>query len=111
MEDLEFCKLKAIRLISCEHFGVSPLEFISQRREKRLVQCKFASFYLARKLTTHSLPAIGKEFGSHHTTVLYGTRRASELINKDDGFKQSVNEIFDQLNFQKDDPNRFSLST
>jgi len=39
---------------------------------------------LAKELTNHSLPEIGEAFGGRdHTTVLYATRKITELRDSD----------------------------
>jgi chromosomal replication initiator protein len=47
--------------------------------------------YLARQLTTRSLPEIGRRFGKRdHTTVLHACRRVEALCGEDPLFKQEV---------------------
>ena len=47
--------------------------------------------YLSRKLTTRSLPEIGRRFGGRdHTTVLHACRRVEELCAEDAAFRQEV---------------------
>jgi chromosomal replication initiator protein len=47
--------------------------------------------YLARILTTRSLPEIGRRFGGRdHTTVLHACRRVEALCQEDKEFKTEV---------------------
>ena len=47
--------------------------------------------YLARKLTTRSLPEIGRRFGGRdHTTVLHACRRVEALCAEDKDFSTEV---------------------
>jgi chromosomal replication initiator protein len=47
--------------------------------------------YLARQLTTRSLPEIGRRFGGRdHTTVLHACRRIEALCAEDPMFRQEV---------------------
>lgn len=39
--------------------------------------------YLCRELTDVSLPKLGYIFGRDHSTIIYATRRISDLIGKD----------------------------
>ena len=40
--------------------------------------------YLAKKMTSRSLPEIGRRFGGRdHTTVMHGVRRIEELMSLD----------------------------
>ena len=47
-------------------------------RKQRYARARQEAMYLARELTTHSLPSIGHHFGGRdHTTVLYGIRHVA----------------------------------
>jgi chromosomal replication initiator protein len=48
--------------------------------------------YLAKQLTSRSLPEIGKKFGNRdHTTVMHACSRVTELIGSDSSFAEDVN--------------------
>ena len=54
--------------------------------------------YLSRKLTTRSLPEIGRRFGGRdHTTVLHACRRIEALIEEDPLFRQEVDFLSQML--------------
>jgi len=62
-------------------YGFTIADIRSDRRGKNLALCRQEFFYLARKLTHFSLPAIGKYTGDKdHTTVLHGARRYERLM-------------------------------
>ena len=47
--------------------------------------------YLSRKLTTRSLPEIGRRFGGRdHTTVLHACRRVEALCLEDKAFSTEI---------------------
>ena len=47
--------------------------------------------YLAKQLTTRSLPEIGRKFGGRdHTTVMHAVRKIEELRGADSGFSEDV---------------------
>ena len=47
--------------------------------------------YLAKALTEHSLPEIGRKFGGRdHTTIMHGVRRIEELVVSDQGIQEDV---------------------
>jgi chromosomal replication initiator protein len=47
--------------------------------------------YLAKKLTSRSLPEIGKRFGGRdHSTVLHAVRKIEELLKSDDKLVREV---------------------
>jgi len=53
--------------------------------------------YLAKSLTSRSLPEIGRRFGGRdHTTVLHAIRKVDELIEADNALREDV-EILKRL--------------
>ena len=47
--------------------------------------------YLAKQLTTRSLPEIGRKFGDRdHTTVMHAVRKVEELCAIEGGFSEDV---------------------
>jgi chromosomal replication initiator protein len=47
--------------------------------------------YLAKSLTSRSLPEIGRRFGGRdHTTVLHAIRKVESLLSEDSGLKEEV---------------------
>ena len=47
--------------------------------------------YLAKKMTSRSLPEIGRRFGGRdHSTVLHAVRKIEELVKTDDKLAREV---------------------
>jgi chromosomal replication initiator protein len=47
--------------------------------------------YLAKQLTSRSLPEIGRKFGGRdHTTVMHAVRKIEELRSLDSSFSEDV---------------------
>ena len=71
-------------------FGITTEELLSRSRTERLAWPRQLAMYLARELTDHSLPAIGRAFaGRDHTTVLSACRRAGERVSAEpDAYEQ-----------------------
>ena len=54
--------------------------------------------YLSKKLTTKSLPEIGRKFtGRDHTTVIHAIKKIEELMSKDRQFEYEVQSITDRI--------------
>jgi len=54
--------------------------------------------YLARELTSESLPAIGRAFGGRdHTTVLHAWRRTEQRISTSIELRAAVDELRERL--------------
>jgi chromosomal replication initiator protein len=61
-------------------YNVGLLDLRSQRRTQPVTFYRQVAMYLAKELTTHSLPAIGRQFGGRdHTTVLHAWRKIAPL--------------------------------
>lgn len=69
-----------IQKATAEHFGLKQADLISERRTRSVARPRQAAMWLAKQLTTRSLPDIGRRFGGRdHTTVLHAVRRIEEL--------------------------------
>jgi chromosomal replication initiator protein len=83
-----------IQNAACQHFGLSREELISSSRTARVTWPRQVAMYLARELTSQSLPAIGRSFGGRdHTTVLHAWRRTSARIADDHASRQAVEQL------------------
>jgi chromosomal replication initiator protein len=69
-----------IQKAAAEHFGLKQADLVSERRTRAVARPRQAAMWLAKQLTTRSLPDIGRRFGGRdHTTVLHAVRRIEEL--------------------------------
>lgn len=74
-----------------QFYGIHPSEWLSPMRPVRIARPRQVAMYLARELTTNSLPDIGQRFGGRdHTTVLHAQRRIKELSDEDPKFALSI---------------------
>ncbi len=87
-----------IQAAACEHFGLSSEELLSSARTARIAWPRQVAMYLARELTSESLPSIGRHFGGRdHTTVLHAWRRTTTRIATDDVSREAVEKLSNQL--------------
>ena len=71
------------KLVSA-HFELKPLDLISARRSRAIARPRQIAMYLAKRLTTRSLPEIGRKFGGRdHSTVIHAVRKIEELRDQD----------------------------
>ncbi len=69
-----------IQKATAEHFGLKQADLVSERRTRSVARPRQAAMWLAKQLTTRSLPDIGRRFGGRdHTTVLHAVRRIEAL--------------------------------
>jgi chromosomal replication initiator protein len=79
-------------------FGVPIIEMASARRSRSVARPRQIAMFLARQLTTHSLPEIGREFGNRdHTTVMWAIERVEQLSTDDQGFAARIADLRDEL--------------
>lgn len=102
--------IRAIQMMVCEHFGVTYVDLVSQRRTQVLVRPRQAAMYLCKKHTTRSLPEIGRMFGGRdHTTVLHAVRKVPGLMEQDEQFAAAVLQINAKIQDQIDAANARAL--
>src|SRR5882762_6544899 len=74
-----------------EHFNIRLSEMTSERRARAVARPRQVAMYLAKQLTTRSLPEIGKKFGGRdHTTVMHAVRKIEELTLTDAALAEDV---------------------
>jgi chromosomal replication initiator protein len=74
-----------------EHFNIRLSEMTSERRARAVARPRQVAMYLAKQLTTRSLPEIGKKFGGRdHTTVMHAVRKIEELMLADAALAEDV---------------------
>jgi chromosomal replication initiator protein len=90
--------IEDIQRRTAEFYKLEVRDFHSPQRARRVARPRQVAMYLARKLTSRSLPEIGRRFGGRdHTTVLHACRRIEELCGEDPTFKQEVDFLSQML--------------
>lgn len=85
--------------VVAEHFGITPEDIMSKRRNTEYVLPRQICMYLCRKYTDDSLQSIGKAVGKKdHTTVIHGIEKITEDIEKNDELKGKIDIIIKKLN-------------
>tara|TARA_B100000579_G_scaffold39470_1_gene27609 strand:- start:20738 stop:22129 length:1392 start_codon:yes stop_codon:yes gene_type:complete len=75
-------------------FNISLTDMLSQRRSRPLARPRQIAMFLAKKMTTRSLPEIGRRFANRdHTTVIHAVKTITRLTEKDDEMKKNINQI------------------
>ena len=83
-----------IQNIVSNYFNISLSEMLSQRRSRPLARPRQIAMYLSKKMTTRSLPEIGRRFANRdHTTVIHAVKTISRLAEQDDEMKKNINQI------------------
>ena len=74
-----------------EHWNIRLTDMSSHRRARAVARPRQVAMFLAKQLTSRSLPEIGRKFGNRdHTTVMHAVSRVTELMEQDAEFAESV---------------------
>ena len=67
---------------------------LSQRRSRPLARPRQIAMFLAKKMTTRSLPEIGRRFANRdHTTVIHAVKTITRLRDKDEEMAKNIAQI------------------
>ncbi|MFV0491829.1 MAG: chromosomal replication initiator protein DnaA [Pseudorhodobacter sp.] len=67
-----------------EHYNIRLSDLIGPKRVRTIARPRQIAMYLAKSLTSRSLPDIGRRFGGRdHTTIMHGVRKIEELMATD----------------------------
>ncbi len=67
-----------------EHYNIRLSDMIGPKRVRNFARPRQIAMYLAKHMTSRSLPEIGRRFGGRdHTTVMHGVKRIEELKSLD----------------------------
>ena len=73
------------------HFNIRLGDMHSARRARNVARPRQVAMYLAKQLTSRSLPEIGRKFGGRdHTTVMHGVKRVEQLRETDAAFAEDI---------------------
>ncbi len=83
--------IEAIQRRVCEFYGIKQSEILSSNRKKDITNARHVAMYLSKKMTTNSLPEIGRKFGGKdHATVLHAVKRVNEKMNSDSSIASDI---------------------
>jgi chromosomal replication initiator protein len=72
-----------------DYYKVKVADLLSKKRTRFLARARQMAMFLAKELTSHSLPEIGDAFGGRdHTTVIHACRTMKELMESDTSLKE-----------------------
>ena len=87
-------KIEEILKVISRHFGVSKTDILSERRHRSVVWPRQIGMYLAKQLTSRSLPEIGRRFGGRdHTTVLHAIRKIEGELSGNPRLKDELEDL------------------
>ncbi len=92
-----------IQTIVCKHFKISKNEMLSPRRSRYLVRPRQTAIYLAKMLTSKSLPEIGRLFANRdHTTVIHSVKTIEKLRKDDNELNLSIDSLKNKILYKQE---------
>ncbi len=74
-----------------EHYNIKFMDMTSARRARVVARPRQVAMYLAKQLTSRSLPEIGRKFGGRdHTTVMHAVKKIEQLRSTDSAFAEDI---------------------
>ena len=74
-----------------DHYNIRLTDMHSPRRSRSVARPRQVAMYLAKSITSRSLPEIGRKFGGRdHTTVMHAVKKIEELKHEDVNFHEDI---------------------
>ena len=90
--------IEQIQRVVSNHYKLRLEELKSKNNSRQISFPRQVAMYLCKRLTKHSFPEIGREFGGkHHTTVIHSVEKIEALVSKDQNFHRVVSDLTDNL--------------
>jgi chromosomal replication initiator protein len=90
--------MERIARIVASHYKLTVEEMKSKNNSRAVAVPRQVAMYLCKRLTSHSYPEIGREFGGkHHTTVMHSYEKIDTLVKRDSVFHNTISGLIDSL--------------
>ena len=95
--------IDTIQTIVCKFFKISKNEMLSPRRSRYLVRPRQTAIYLAKMLTSKSLPEIGRAFSNRdHTTVIHSVKTIEKLRKEDNELNINIDSLKNKILYNQE---------
>ncbi len=95
--------IDTIQTIVCRFYKISKNEMLSPRRSRYLVRPRQIAIYLAKMLTSKSLPEIGRSFSNRdHTTVIHSVKTIERLRKEDSELNINIDSLKNKILYNKE---------
>ena len=95
--------IDTIQTVVCKFFKISKNEMLSPRRSRYLVRPRQTAIYLAKMLTSKSLPEIGRAFSNRdHTTVIHSVKTIEKLRKDDNELNINIDSLKNKILYNQD---------
>jgi len=97
-DEMRVVTIPRIQQFIAEHYRLTVTQLKSRNNAQRIAFPRQIAMYLSKKLTSASLPEIGRKFGGkHHSTVIHSIRKIEGLIKRDRAFHKLINSFIESL--------------
>ena len=95
--------IDTIQTIVCKFFKISKNEMLSPRRSRYLVRPRQTAIYLAKMLTSKSVPEIGRAFSNRdHTTVIHSVKTIEKLRKEDNELNINIDSLKNKILYNQE---------
>tara|TARA_B100001245_G_scaffold195554_1_gene154364 strand:- start:485 stop:1189 length:705 start_codon:yes stop_codon:yes gene_type:complete len=95
--------IDSIQTIVCKFYKISKNEMLSPRRSRYLVRPRQTAIYLAKMLTSKSLPEIGRSFSNRdHTTVIHSVKTIDKLRKEDNELNVNIDSLKNKILYNQE---------
>ncbi len=85
--------LPNIQKVVTHYYGLKANDLLSKTRAANIARPRQVAMFIARELTRHSLPEIGRAFGRDHSTVMHACRKIQQDLELDVQLKRDFDAI------------------
>lgn len=90
--------IEQIQRAVANHYRLRVDDLVSKNNARHIAVPRQVAMYLCKRLTKHSFPEIGREFGGkHHTTVIHSVDKIQALVLNDNNFHRVVSDLTDSI--------------
>jgi chromosomal replication initiator protein len=87
-----------IQRVVCHEFNLSVSQLKARNNSRTVAFPRQIAMYMAKEMTSASLPQIGREFGNkHHTTALHAINKIADLRKSDRNLDRLIHKLTDSL--------------
>lgn len=87
--------------VVADHFGITPLDISSQKRNKEIVFPRQIVMYICRSMLGTSQQNIGKYLGGRdHTTIIHGHDKIAADMEKNESLRNTVEILMKKISPQ-----------
>ena len=95
--------IDSIQTTVCKFYKISKNEMLSPRRSRYLVRPRQIAIYLAKMLTSKSLPEIGRCFSNRdHTTVIHSVKTIDKLRKEDNELNVNIDSLKNKILYKQE---------